>query len=153
MFIDNNLYVMKIGGRPKDSTAWSSLWAVGTNYSDSIDLGSTTNRSIAEGGYMVWRQGAAETMAATGTLQIQLVCSAAATLGTDTVLWATAVLTHAQIIAAMLINTIVWVVKVPQNIPLRYLGVAWVVAADAMETTTADIFFTPNAPYGFAGAK
>ena len=147
MYIDNNLYLMKIGGRPSDATAWSSLWAATTNYSDSVDLASTTNRSIAEGGYMVWRQGAAETMTATGTLQVQLVCSAAATLGTDTVLWSTAVLTHAQIIAAMLINTIVWVVKIPQNIPLRYLGVAWIVGTDAMETTTADIFITPDAPY------
>jgi hypothetical protein len=147
MIIDNNTYLMKIGGRPCDSTAWSSLWAATTNYSASYDLGSTTNRSIAEGGYLVWRQGAAETMTATGTVNVQLVCSAAAALGTDTILWETGVMVHATIIAKMLANTIVWVVKIPRNIPLRYLGVAWVVGTDAMETTTADIFITPDAPY------
>ena len=147
MIIDNNVYLMKIGGRPNDSTAWSSLWAVATNYSSSYDLGSTTNRSIAEGGYLVWRQGAAETMTATGTLNVQLVCSAAAALGTNTILWETGVMVHATIVAKMLINTIVWVVKIPPNIPLQYLGVAWVVGTDAMETTTADIYITPNAPY------
>ncbi len=147
MIIDNALYMMKIGGRPCDTAAWSTLWAVATNYSSSIDMTTVTNRSIADAGYWVWRQGAAETMTATGTLNVQLLCSAAAALGTDTVLWETGVMVHATIIAKMLINTIVWVVKIPPVIPLRYLGTAWVVGTDAMETTTADIFITPNAPY------
>jgi hypothetical protein len=86
-------------------------------------------------------------MAAGGTLNVQLVCSAAAALGTDTILWETGVMVHDTVIAKMLANTIVWVVKIPPNIPLRYLGVAWVVGTAVMETTTADIFITPNAPY------
>jgi len=147
MILDKNLYLMTADGRPNDSTAWSSLWGVTTNYSSSIDMASTTNRSIAEGGYLVWQQIAAETMAATGTMQVQLVCSAAATLGTDTVLWGTSVMVHATIVALLLANTIIWVVKIPQNIPLRYLGVAWIVGTDVMETTTANIYITPNVPY------
>lgn len=147
MIIDNSLYLMKIGGRPNDATAWSALWAATTNYSSSIDLGSTTNRSIAEGGYLVWRQGTAVAVAAGGTTQIQLVCSAAATMGTDTVLWDNGTLTEAVAEALLLGNTIIYVVKIPPNIPLRYLAVAWILAVGAWTAGTADIFITPNAPY------
>jgi len=146
MIIDNSLYLMKIGGRPNDATAWLSLWATTTNYSSSIDLGSTTNRSIAQGGYLVWRQGTAAAVAAGGTTTISLVCSAAATLGTDTKL-ITRAWTETECEAGFLIDTMVFVWKIPANIPLRYLGVMWVLAVGAWTAGTADIFITPNAPY------
>jgi len=152
MIIDNSLYLMKIGGRPNDATAWTSLWAITTNYSSSIDLTTTANRVIADGGYLVWRQGTAAAVATGGTTTIQLVCSAAATLGTDTVLHEVA-WTHDTCEAQFLINTIVFVWKLPRHFPLRYLGVAWVLGAAAWTAGTADIFITPNAPYGQAGMK
>jgi hypothetical protein len=147
MYVDNNLYLMKTGGRPCDNETWANLYAATTNYSASIDLAMGANRVIAEAGYLVWRQGVAETMTATGTMEVQLVSSAAAALGSDTILWSTGVMVHATIVATFLINTIVYVIKMPRKIPLRYFGVAWVVGTDVMETTTADIFITPNAPY------
>lgn len=149
MIIDNNLYMMKIGGRPNDATAWSSLWAATTNISSMIDLVST-NRSIAEGGYLVWRQGTAAAVAAGGTTTISLFCSAAATGGTPTTL-ITRVWTEAECEAQFLANTIVFVWKIPQNVPLRYLGVQWVLGVDAWTAGTADVFITPNAPLGFEG--
>lgn len=145
MIIDNNLYLMKIGGRPNDATAWSDLWAVTTNISSTIDL-STSNRSIIEAGFLVWRQGTAAAVAAGGTTTISLICSAAATGGTPTKL-ITLAYTEAECEAAFLTNTIVFVWKIPQNIPLRYLGVQWVMGTGAWTAGTADIFITPNAPY------
>lgn len=147
MILDNNLYLMKTGGRPNDSTAWTSLWAAATNYSSSIDLASTTNRSIAEAGYLVWRVGTAFTITATGTMNVQLVCSAAAALGTDTVLWETGAIAHDAVEALFTANKIIYVIKIPPVIPLRYLGVAWVIGTDHLDTGTADIFITPDAPY------
>ena len=65
MIIDNSLYMMKIGGRPGDSTAWSSLWAHTTQgYSDTIDLTTTADRNIAVGGHVVFRVGTAFAQAA-----------------------------------------------------------------------------------------
>jgi hypothetical protein len=147
MIIDNSLYLMKIGGRPNDSTAWTSLWAAATNYSSSIDLTTTANRVIANGGYLVWRTGTAFTITATGTMEVQIVCSAAAALGTDTVLWSSGAMTHDAVEALYTANTIIWVIKLPRKFPLRYLGVAWVIGTDHLDTGTADIFITPNAPY------
>ena len=152
MFIDNSLYLMKIGGRPNDATAWSDLWAATTNYSSSINLTTVSNRVIAEGGYLVWRQGTAAAVAAGGTTSIRLVCSAAATLGTDTII-AQQDYTHDQVEAQFLTNTIVFAWKLPRLFPLQYLGVAWILGVDAWTAGTADIFITPNAPYGQAGMK
>ncbi len=151
MIIDNNLYLMKIGGRPNDSTAWASLWAATTNYSSSIDLTTTANRRIAQAGYLVWRQGTAVAVAAGGTTSIRLVCSAAATMGTDTIMIQRD-FTHDQAEAALLINTIVFCWKIPWPMPLRYMAVAWVLAVDAWTAGTADIFITPDAPYTQVGA-
>lgn len=145
MYMDNDLFIMKVAGRPGDSTAWSSLWAATTNTSDSIDLGLTVNRSIAEGGYVVWRQDTAAAVAAGGTTTISLICSAAATLGSATLLH-TKAWTHDECEAAFTKDTIVFAWKIPQNIPLRYLGVQWVLAVGAWTAGTADIFITRDVP-------
>ena len=147
MIIDNSLYMMKIGGRPNDGAAWSTLWDVATHYSSSIDLGITTNRSIANAGYWVWRQGAAATFTAGGSMEIALACSAAAAMGTDTVLWTSGVIAVATWAALLTINTLIYAIKVPQNIPLRYLAVRWINTTQAQTAGTADIYITPNAPY------
>jgi hypothetical protein len=137
---------MKIGGRPNDSTAWSSLWAATANYSSSYDLASTTNRSIAEGGYVVFRIGAAFSQAHDGGSHWSIVCSAAATMGTDTVLWDSGDIDHATM-AAYTLNSILWVIKLPPVIPLRYLAALWTPDTTAFTTGTMDIFIAPNAPY------
>ena len=147
MIIDNNIYLMKIGGRPGDKAAWSDMDEEGTWYTDSYDLGSTTNRSIAEGGYIVWRTGTAWLNATSATIEIQLVCSAAAAGGTDTVLCSTGLLAHDASEAKLALNSILFAWKIPQNIPLQYLLVAWTIAAAHFTAGTADVFVTPNAPY------
>ena len=153
MIIDNNCYLMKIGGRPKDSTAWASLWGIGQHFSDSYDTAMEKDWSVAEGGYMVWRQGTAAVVAAGGTTVISLVTSASAAMTAPTVLWATQTLTHDITEAAFKINTIVYVAKIPPSVSLRFLAVSWTMAAAAWTAGTADIFITPNAPYGQAGER
>jgi len=146
MIIDNSLYLMKIGGRPNDSTAWSSLWAHTTQgYSSTIDLTTTANRVIAEGGYVVFRVGTAFAQAA-NTSEWIIACSAAATMGTDTVIWSSGDVDHA-VLAAWAVNSIPWVVKLPRKFPLRYLGVGWYPTTSAFTAGTMDIFIAPNAPY------
>jgi hypothetical protein len=152
MFVDNNCYLMKIGGRPKDSTAWTAMWAIGTYYSDSYDLYQDKNRTIAKGGYMVWRQGTAAAVAAGGTTVISLVTSASAALTAPTVLWTTVTLTHDVTEAAFKANKLVYAVKLPRRLSLRYVGVCWTLAVAAWTAGTADIFLTPNAPYTQVGA-
>jgi hypothetical protein len=151
MIIDNNNYFMKIGGRPNDSTAWGFLYAHTTQaYGSTIDLGVTANRSIAEGGYVVFRIGAAFSQAS-GSSEWIVACSAAATMGTDTVLWSSGTVAFGTL-AALTLNSIAWVVKLPRKLPLRYLGVGWYPTTAAFTTGTMDIFISPNAPLGFEGA-
>jgi hypothetical protein len=150
MIIDNNNYLMKIGGRPNDATAWSALWAATANYSSSYDLATTSNRVIEDLGYMVFRVGTAFSQAANDSVW-SIVCSAAATLGTDTVIWTSGTLDHADL-AAYAANSIPWVVKLPRKFPLRYLGVLWTPATSAFTTGTMDIFITKNVPYTQVGA-
>jgi hypothetical protein len=151
MLIDNSLYMMKVGGRPNDSTAWSSLWAVTANYSSSIDLTQVTNRQIAAGGYVVFRIGTAFAQAANDSTW-QIVNSAAATLGTDTVLWSSGTVTNTILVHGAVGNWIPWVVPLPRKFPLRYLGVLWTPATSAFTAGTMDIFITPNAPIDTLGA-
>jgi hypothetical protein len=146
MIIDNSLYLMKIGGRPNDSTAWSSLWAHTTQaYSSSIDLTTTANRVIANGGYVVFRIGTAFAQAS-GSSEWKIMCSAAATMGTDTVIWSSGAVAFGTM-AAYTLNSIPWVVKLPRLFPLRYLAVGWYPTTAAFTAGTMDIFISPNAPY------
>jgi hypothetical protein len=150
MILDNNLYLMKIGGRPNDTAAWSTLWAATANYSSSIDLTTTSNRVIAEAGYMVFRVGDAFAQAANDSTW-QIVCSASATMTTDTVMWTSGTVAN-TVAAAWVANSIVWVIKLGPKFPLRYLGVLWTPATSAFTSGTMDIFITTDAPYTQAGA-
>ncbi len=146
MIIDNNCYLMKIGGRPNDSTAWASLWAHTTQgYSSTYDLGAAGARVIAEGGYVVFRIGTAFAQAS-GSSEWIVACSASATMTTDTVVWSSGTVAFGTL-AAMTLNSIAWVVKLPRYLPLRYLGAGWYPTTAAFTAGTMDIFITPNAPY------
>lgn len=146
MIIDNSLYLMKIGGRPNDSTAWASLWAHTTdNYSSSIDMTTTANRRIAEGGYVVFRVGTAFSQAS-GSAYFQIVTSASATMTTDTILWSSGVLAY-TVVAGWTANSIPFIVKLPELIELRYLAALWHPTTAAFTTGTMDIFIVPNVPY------
>jgi hypothetical protein len=146
MIIDNSLYLMKVGGRPNDSTAWSSLWAHTTQgYSSSIDLTTTANRNIAEGGYMVFRIGTAFAQAS-GSSEWKILVSAAATMGTDTVLWSSGTVAYGTLVGYGA-NAIPWVIKLPRTFPLRYLGVGWYPTTAAFTAGTMDIFISPDVPY------
>jgi hypothetical protein len=146
MIIDNNVYLMKIGGRPNDATAWSSLWAHTTQgYSSSIDLATTANRVIAEGGYVVFRTGDAYAQAS-GSSVWMLACSAAATMGTDTVIWSSGTVAYGTLVGYGA-NAIIWVVKLPRQFPLRYLAAGWYPNTAAFTAGTMDIFIVPNVPY------
>lgn len=152
MIIDNSLYLMKIGGRPNDATVWGSLWAHTTQgYSSSIDLTTTANRVIAEGGYVVFRIGTAFAQAS-GSSEWIIAVSTAATMGTDTVLWSSGTVAFGTL-AAFTLNSIPWVVKLPRHFPLRYLAAGWYPTTTAFTAGTMDIFITPNAPYTQAGVK
>jgi hypothetical protein len=152
MIIDNSLYLMKIGGRPNDATAWASLWAHTTQgYSSSIDLTTTSNRVIAEGGYVVFRTGDAFAQAANSS-EWKIMVSAAATMGTDTVLWSSGTVTN-TVLVAYGANAIPWVIKLPRHFPLRYLAAGWYPTTSAFTAGTMDIFITPDAPYTQVGVK
>ena len=146
MIIDNSLYFMKIGGRPNDSTAWSDLWAHTTQgYGSTIDVTTTANRVVAQGGYVVFRVGTAFSQAS-GSSEWIVACSASATMTTDTVIWSSGTVAFGTL-AAFAANSIPWVVKLPRKFPLRYLGVGWYPTTAAFTAGTMDIFISPNAPY------
>ena len=118
--------------------------SIGQYDSNNVYDMTVVDKNIITNGYLVFQIVVAIT-AATETLQIDLVCSAAAALTTPTILWGTGVLATATI-EAWEANSIVYVVKIPPNIPLRYLGMSYTIAADDFDTGSWNCFITPNAP-------
>ena len=79
-----------------------------------------------------------------GTAMIfQLISSAAANLGSPTVLVASKAIPEASLTD----NTIVFKCKVPAEIAQRYLG-AQIVSTGTFDAGTFDIFLTPDVPLG-----
>jgi hypothetical protein len=116
--------------------------------SDNVVNLSHIPRCIIDNMYFVFRIGAAIT--GTGeTLQIDLVTSAAAGLGTPQILWSTGVMVEATI-EAWAANSIVFAFKVPSNLLLQYMGVIYTIAGANFSTGTWDAFLTPDAPYFIA---
>ena len=150
MYVDKNLYFINRVGLADGTTLWATLWAhTTTNIGDVIDLEQVTNRRIAEGGYVVWQCHTVPLQAANDTT-FKVVCSAAVGLGTPTVLWEANAIDHA-VLAAWTVDSIIWVVKLPNQIPLRYLGVSWYPTTTAWTAGEMDIYLTPEVPVPYSG--
>ena len=84
-----------------------------------------------------------------GTLQISLRASAAATLTAPTTLWDSGLLANATIVAYTA-NSIIYSVKLPPAIPLRYIGMNYAIATAELTAGSWVAFLTPDAPYYIA---
>jgi len=103
-------------------------------------------RNIIENCYFVFQCAVVPISAAGGTLQIDLVTSAAAGLTTPTVMWSTGILANATIVA-WAANSTIFAFKIPAQMALRYMGCNYTIAGFALTAGSWRAFFTPNAPY------
>ena len=145
MYVDKSLFFIDTVGLAA-GTAWSTLWAHTTsNISDTIDLLDTANRRICAGGYLVIQVGTQPAQAATGTTRFSLLNSAAAGLGTNTVLWTSGEIDDA-VVSAYVASSTIYTVKMPMEFPLRYIGMEFYFTTTAWTAGTLNCFITPDAP-------
>ena len=121
------------------------LTLVADNVSDKV-LDSVEQSVILDNAELVIQCAAVPVSAGGGTLNIQLVASAAAALTTPTVMWSTGVLTNATIVAYTA-NSTLYKIRVPQEIPLRYVGILFTIATAVWTAGSLRAFLTPQAPY------
>jgi len=101
--------------------------------------------TVYENPFLVFRIGTAIVSAGGGTLEIKLVTSAAAGLGTPTVLWSSGVLANATIVA-WTADSLIYLVRVPPVITLQYLGMIYTIGTAVFTAGTWDAFLTPDIP-------
>jgi len=148
-YIDKNTFLATIA-YVIGTTAWASQWALNTQYyTNSIDMGVTANRKIVNGGCVVFRVGTVPVQAGNST-RLELLCSASATGGTDTILWSTGELAN-TVVNAWTVNSIVFVVKIPAVIPLQYFMAGYYLTTTAWTAGTMDIFCVPQWPVPYSG--
>lgn len=96
--------------------------------------------------YFVWQVEVAIVSAGGGTLQIDLVASAASGLTSPTVLWSSGVLANATIVAYTA-NSTVFAIKMPPYVDKRYLGVQYTIGTAVFSAGSWRAFLTPVAPF------
>lgn len=106
-------------------------------------------RNIIDQLYFVFQCEEVPISAGGGTLEIKLVTSAAAGLGTPTVMWDSGILANAAIVA-WVANSTIFAFKIPAALALRYLGATYEIATDVFTAGTWRAFFTVDAPYYIA---
>jgi hypothetical protein len=139
-YVDNNTYFMKSTGTAAGA-AWTTLWAAAANTFDQIDMTTVVNRHILEGGFCVWQVVATPTQAANSTT-FHFGCAATAVYPT-TMFWTAAAVAFGTL-SAWPVNTIIYVIKLPAVIPLRYLSVGITPLTSAWTTGTMNIYMTPQ---------
>jgi hypothetical protein len=145
MYVDSQLSFNTVSDNVMTAQAETT---VATHNSDNvIDITSTAGRHFLEPMYFVFQIETAIVSAGGGTLDIQLVCSAAAALTSPTVLWSSGVVANATIVA-WTANSTVYVVKAPPipNVSLRYVGVLYIIGTAVFSAGDWRAFLTPNAP-------
>ncbi len=103
-------------------------------------------RNIINNLYFVFQCEVVPISAGGGTLQIDLVTSAAAGLSTPTVMWSSGILANAAIVA-WTANSTIFAFKVPAQFALRYLGATYTIVTAVFTAGSWRAFFTPDAPY------
>ena len=103
-------------------------------------------RNIIDSLYFVFQCAAVPVSAGGGTLQIDLVTSAAVGLTTPQTLWSSGIIANATIVA-WVANTTIFAIKVPPNMLLRYLGCNYTIASAVLTAGSWRAFFTPDAPF------
>ncbi len=81
-----------------------------------------------------------------GTLQFSLRASAAAALSTPTILWDSGIVPNATIVAYSA-NSLIYKVKLPPLIPLRYIGINYEIATAVLTAGSWVAFLTPDTEF------
>ena len=103
-------------------------------------------RNIIDNLYFVFQCVAVPVSAGGGTLQIDLVTSAAAGLTTPQTLWSTGIVANATIVA-WTATTIIYAVKIQPSMLLRYMGVNYGIATAVLSAGSWAAFLTPDVPF------
>lgn len=103
-------------------------------------------RNIIDQLYFVFQCEVVPISAGGGTLQIDIVTSAAVGLTTPTVMWSSGILANADIVA-WTANSTIFAFKIPVQMALQYLGATYTIASAVFTAGSWRAFFTPDAPY------
>lgn len=122
---------------------------VDTHISDNVYDMTIVDKNILKAGIFVVRIDTTPAVNANGTMQFQLVCSAAAELTTPTVLLSTSEFDH-DTCEAWAADEIIYKAKVPAHIPLRYIGAQVIIGTAILTAGDWDWFITPEAPHHIA---
>lgn len=143
MYIDADTCLCTVANNVMTAQAETT---VATHVSDNVIDLTHIPRNIIENCYFVFQCEVVPISAGNGTLQIDLVTSAAVGLTTPQTLWSTGIITNATIVA-WVANTTIYAFKVPANMLLRYLGCNYGIATAVFTAGSWRAFFTPDAPY------
>ena len=105
--------------------------------------------NIINGMTLVFRIATAIVSAGGGTLQIDLVTSAAVGLSTPQTLWSTGIVATGTVVGWSA-NSIVYSVRMPVVNLLQYMGMIFTIGTAVFTAGTWDAFLTPDAPYHIA---
>jgi hypothetical protein len=130
-------------------TAWAVTAQTDNVSPNVIDMTHIPRNIIHEGFYFVAECVAVPVSAGGGTMNIQLVTSAAVGLTAPQVVWSSGVIANATIVAYTA-NSILYAIKVPPVLLLRYLGVLLTIGTAVWTAGSFRMFLTPNAPYFIA---
>ena len=143
MYIDADLSLCTVANNVLTPQAETTVNVhVSTNV---IDL-TKWPRDIINQLYFVFQCAVVPISAGGGTLEIKLVTSAAAGLGTPTVMWDSGIIASATIVA-WVANSTIYAFKIPAHMALRYLGATYEIATNVLTAGSWRAFFTVDAPY------
>jgi hypothetical protein len=143
MYLDKELALCAVSNNVLTAQAETT---VDTHVSDSVINLTHVPRTILDNAYFVFQIETAIVSAGGGTLQIDLVCSAAVGLTTPTVLWSTGVLANATIVA-WTANSTIYAFKCPAYLPLQYLGCNYTIGTAVFTAGSWRAFFVPDVPF------
>ena len=124
MYIDANLSLCVVSDNVLTAQVETTQ---ATHISDNVIDLTHVPRNVIENLYFVFQCEVVPISAGGGTLQIDLVTSAAAGLTTPQTLWSTGIVANATIVA-WTANSTIYAFKIPANMLLRYLGCNYTIA-------------------------
>ena len=146
MFIDADLCLVAVSDNVMTAQVETTE---GTHVSDNVIDLTRKPQNIIENLYFVFQCEVVPISAGGGTLQIDLVTSAAAGLSTPTVMWSSGIISNA-IIVAWVANSTIYAFKIPANFALRYLGARYTIATAVLTAGSWRAFFAVESPHFIA---
>ena len=146
MFIDADLCLVAVSDNVMTPQAETT---VDTHVSDNVIDLTRKPQSIIESMYFVFECAVVPISGGGGTLQIDLVTSAAVGLTTPTIMWSSGVIPNATMVAWSA-NSSIYAFKIPAHFALRYLGCNYTIVTAVLTAGSWRAFFAVESPHFIA---